>query len=58
MEGHGLCNCRNASSHLGGVVRVGAEEVQGLSNVEIKVMLETCAKRLIGNFVATKRKWY
>ena len=26
---------------------VGAEEVRGLSSVEIKVMLETCAKRLI-----------
>ena len=26
---------------------VGVEEVRGLSSVEIKVMLETCAKRLI-----------
>ena len=26
---------------------VGAKEIRGLSGVEIKVMLETCAKRLI-----------
>ena len=49
---------------------VGAEEVHGLSSGEIKAMLETCAKRMIGNefacelstkpklanFGATKRK--
>ena len=28
---------------------VGAEEIRGLSSVEIKVILETCAKRLIEN---------
>ena len=39
---------------------VGTEEIQGLSSVEIKVMLETCAKRLIEDEwtceLSTKRK--